>query len=715
MKEKENDIKKEKEPNFIILTKQGTKTSKNNNRCYLTLKEGDHSLRFNFSTDSNLNQQKLIKTISNIRNQMKNMNQSNSKNSIIEHRNLLINESIEDKNENKKDSNDIHLNCNKDYENNQKWGEKEDTQDKINNNKDLSSIIIEDDKISDNCHDIIKKSEIDGNFGTNLNEKTVRTQLQLNKKEKPKSIQQSDKAEISKVNSESDNVTEFDHKLKNILKFRYDNGSIIKGDINEKEEIENELIDNDKDIIIDSKDNNKNEKYEKQNENEEKIIFKPNIIQKNNFIGDDKENKINKKNEKYEKENNNDLINQDSNISKSNNNNNNLIDINKDNNKKSNDDGTMVGEDINENKNTLSIPAIALFRNNTYNKNIENKEKDHDKKKLKKMPISVIRKKMQNICNPQSSTRGQLKSVKSIKSETIDSTTYFYRTMHLMQKNCYICEKPFYLSSLFCADCGIHYLCRKCLKNYYEEYIESQNKIDFLKCPFTKCNRKINYEIIQNIISEGHQHLYESKTNADEKFNNNDINYNYNNITLSSKNNENSIKMYSEKHVLDVNTNMNFFMFKKSKDIFCPKCLNPNLFSKTSNHFIKCLNCGNKICKYCLKEYKDLHLNIRVEGYCKIYFRRDPDEDESKNYLMNFLLQLLFVIAMYLFMYSGTYLLLSNKLKEKWGLDDKRKNCLFYFKKIIIFLIVIIFVIICSPVIIFFYPFFPAFIALLDY
>ena len=57
------------------------------------------------------------------------------------------------------------------------------------------------------------------NFVSSINKKSVRTQF--NKKDRQKSIQQSDKAEISKVNSESDNITEFDNKLKNSIKFRY--------------------------------------------------------------------------------------------------------------------------------------------------------------------------------------------------------------------------------------------------------------------------------------------------------------------------------------------------------------------------------------------------------------------------------------------------------------------------------------------------------------
>ena len=696
MTEEESDIKKEKEPNFIIIAKQGTSTTKNNNRSYLTLKEGDLSLKMNLnaSIDTKINHQKIMKTLSSIKKQMKNMKQKNRE---AGYRNLLINEN--------QDSKNLCLNDIKEKEK-KKWGGGEDTQVNINinNHKELSSIIIEDDKMTENYNENMKKIEIESNFVTNFNDKSIRTQL--NKKEKQKSVQQSDKAEISKVNSESDNVTELDNKLKNIMKFRYDSGYLVKGDINEKEEIENELIDNEKDLITVYKDNDKNENNKK--ENEERIIFKQDTIKKNNFI----EGKENTNDKNKEKENN-ISNNKDSNKNKDNNKND-LIDISKDNDKicKDKDIGSDIDETVNEHNNAKSIPIMPYFRNKTHNQDLEKKDKKIEQN-IKNKPISIIRKKIQNNINPQSSTRELLKSVKTVKSEKHESTSFFYRTMQLIQKNCFICEKQFYLNKLLCADCGLHFLCRKCLKNYYEDYIESQNTI-ILKCPCNKCDKLINYEIIKSIISEGHQHMYESKIKSnDNKYNNNDMIFN--SVNYNSKNNENSIKMYSEKHVLDVNSNMTFFMFKKSKDIFCPKCLNPNLFSKTGNHFIKCLNCNNKICKYCLKEYTSMHLNLRLEGYCKVYFRRESENLEDKNYVLIFLLQLLFVIAMYVFVYSGAYLFFYDTLKEKWKLNDKRKNCVFYLKKIIIFLISIMLIAICFPIFIVFYPFFPSIIALFDY
>ena len=188
----------------------------------------------------------------------------------------------------------------------------------------------------------------------------------------------------------------------------------------------------------------------------------------------------------------------------------------------------------------------------------------------------------------------------------------------------------------------------------------------------------------------------------------------YNSINLEQKYDESNVKMYSERHVLDISNNMNFYLYKKSKDIFCPKCLNPNLFSKTNNEFIKCLNCNYKICKHCLKEFTPKHLDIKVEGYCKVYFRKDEEYVDTSQYTHNYFMQLLFVVVMYLFTYIGVYLFFHSIFKEKCQLNN-HKNNFTWIKKLIVIIICSFFLILCCPLIIICYPFFPALIALCDY
>ena len=540
--------------------------------------------------------------------------------------------------------------------------------------------MIKNDKLSINKKEKDNLKDIEKNFvSSSLNKKSTRTQFK--KERQQKLMQQSDKAEISKVNSESDNVTEFDNKIKLLVKFRYDNGQSIKGDINEKEELENELIDNEKDMITVLNNNNKNFNEFK----EEKLIYNKDTLtmKKNNYL-----NNLIEKNEKFE------VINNDNNNSeeKKENNKINLIDISKDN--KISNEGLIGNDNISENKKLMPMIPNIVKANNLGD--INNKEKKQNKK-INTISIikKQIQKKVENSNLSNSSNRELLKNNKAI-----------FRSMQLIQKNCFICEREFYLSKLYCANCGIHSICRRCLKSYYEDYIENKNNSKILKCPNTLCDKTINYEILKTIISERHQQIYEKE--KDEK---KDLIYNKNEI----KHNDNNIKIYSEKHVLDICSNMKFFMFKKKENIFCPKCLNPNLFSKTNTHFIKCLNCNYKVCKYCLKEFTEKHLDIKVGGYCKIYFRKDIEDYGQNNQFLFYLLQLLFVIAMYLLAYCGTYLFFYEIFKIKFRLNSHKKNFYYYIKKVIIITFSIILFIISCPFIFVCFPFFPVIIALFDF
>ena len=676
----------EKEPNIIIITKPGINSTKNNH-SYLTLKKGEYILSIDIdnSINSKLNKQKIFQTLSDLRSHLedKTIKRNSIKNRLIKHH-INSNNTI-------KGAKDIKLK--------EKIINNDDT--RINNkNKEFPSIIItNEDKLSENKKNIESKKaenlkEIEENFTSSINKKSIKTQL--NKKDKQKSIQQSDRAEISKANSDSDNVTEYDNKIKMIVKYRLDNGQSIKCDINEIEEFENELIDNDKDIITVLNNNNNNNKNnnKKNNDKEEKIIFKQDTIsiKKNNFLDDEKNEKLDNKND------NNKIISKDSDKE---NNKNNLIEISKDN--KISNDNSIVNDNISEHKKLMPLIPEGIVKKNNLGENNEAIQSSY----IKAKPITIVNKK-----NLKKTVNSNLiSSNRDLKVN--ESTRVYYKPMQMTQKNCYICEKPFYLSKLFCADCCIHFLCRKCIKNYYEDYIENKNNTKILKCPNTKCDKLIDYEILKTIISENHQRLYElDKSENKALCKNNGI---YNSMKLSLvKDDKNNAKKYTEKHVLDINSNMNFFMYKKSKDIFCPKCLNPNLFSKTNNHFIKCLNCDYKICKYCLKEYTLRHLDMKIEGYCKVHYRSDEKNEDEKNIFFIYFLQLFFVISMYILTYCGSYLFFYNNFKAIFGLNNKNKNCSYFIKKFLNVLFSSILFLITCPFIIILYPFFPAVIASFD-
>jgi len=738
------------EMNYIIISKQGLNTAKNNrgnNLSQLTLKDGEHSVKINLNTsfDNKINKDNILQTISDYRKKFillqkhknnkfhhyktsfKENNRQRYKNELIDQKNFSSYNSVDALQDiNKLDKDNISNkgdNVNKTSENNntnKNFNKSNNKDEKIINTddnkllvKNNNSLIIENKKKDD-------ENENEENFVSSINKKSVKT-LQI-KKELQKSKQISDKAEISKVNSESDKFTDYDMKLKSSMKLKKinDNNSnnkvIISSDINEKEEYENEIIDNEKDImtIIDNNENKQNEFNTGRNiDNNEN---NNNKIKTNNFFT--KSNKIIDQSSILENSGGDDLIDKTS-IKKE------LINKEKDklenidNNSNQNSDKNLIPDNTSENKKLIPIP---ILKKNTKNpKESATKEQElnenHNKKK-----VSII------LNDPQKNTSSSVTGVNNIflsqnakqnsslnnlnnntnnnlNNNTLsNSNRIFFKTYQNIQKECYICEKPFYFIKLYYAECGLHFLCRKCLKSYYEDYLEHKNFSKILKCPCAQCDKTIDYEkIVKDIISESHQKIYENHFEDKNEEKDGDC-------TIDT-----NIKLYTKRHVLDINNNKNIYMFKKSRDRYCPRCLMPYLFSKTNNNFIKCLFCNLKICKYCLKEYTPKHLNLLDEDHCKIRFRRTLDEQEQSNCFIKFLIELFFVIATFILIFPGIFLTFLNKLNGCFGLKKKEKNSNYIIKSIFSWIFCVIFFIICFPFIILIYSMFPAFIALFDY
>ena len=284
---------------------------------------------------------------------------------------------------------------------------------------------------------------------------------------------------------------------------------------------------------------------------------------------------------------------------------------------------------------------------------------------------------------------------------------------------CFICERYFNENKMFYPKCLVHSLCKKCLKNYYEDIFE--NNIFLLKCPDTNCNKEIDLNILKSIISNVHYEVFMNNQNL-QKINNN-IKKNFNNgkeiilkdtkITFNSKISYENMKLYTQKNVLDINSNEKIYMYKKNKDIFCYNCLQPTLFTKINGHFIKCLNCHYKICRYCFKEFDDFHMDIMTENHCKIYNRKDEYYSDNGSILCNFWIQLFFVFAIYYLMFAGIYFIISRFIEShiKFNNNILLKCCFSLF----IFLISFTILLIICPFLIIIHPFFPAFLSSTDY
>ena len=651
------------ESNYILISKQGVNSTKNNRGCnlsQLTFKEGEQSVKINInsSEDNRISKSNILQTITDYRKKIillqKNKNnkyhhyktstkdknrQRYRKNKLIDEKNIVsYNSEDAMKDINKIEIANISNNTDDDKKNleNQNIEDKikpEDTQIIVKNN---NSLVLEAKKENE-------KNDIEEQLVSSINKKSVKT---LQVKKELKEMQKSNKAEISKVNSESDNATEFDLKLKSSMKLKKinDNNSyftgIIGSNINEKEEFENEIIDNHKDImtILDNNELKQGVSSTKRNldNNDSNNELRKLKIKNNNFINNNIKNV--EQSSIIENSDGNDLIDDNSNNKKDIINNEKEIN-NIDNDNKNLNDNNLIDDNISENKklipilkknninknNLKDLATKALeISDNTIKKKVSINIKDDPKNSLSS--TTAVQNLLLNQNNKQNSSLNNLNGNNSENTNRI-----FFSTYQSIQKDCYICEKSFYFIKLYYAECNQYFLCRKCLKSYYEDYIENNNFSKILKCPCAQCDKTIDYEkIVKDVISDTHQKIYENYNEEKgiiDKYRDVDSNIDTN------------LKLYTKRHVLDVNNNKKIYMFKKTKERYCPRCLMPYLFSKTNNNFIKCLFCNFKICKFCLKEYSHKHLNLQNEDHCKIRYRRNLDEQEKTNPIIKYLIE----------------------------------------------------------------------------
>ena len=269
---------------------------------------------------------------------------------------------------------------------------------------------------------------------------------------------------------------------------------------------------------------------------------------------------------------------------------------------------------------------------------------------------------------------------------------------------CIICERTFAIQKLFASNCKIHKICRKCIKNYYEDIIEQGERN--LKCPIYSCKAIFKKFILKEIISENHYNLLDGKPNIFTYSSSYQISSKYGFIPKEQE----KLKLYTQKHVLDISSNENFFMYNKAKNQFCPKCGEPALFTKIKGHFIKCLNCFHRICKYCMKEFDQNHMDISNEEHCKVYYRIENEVNEPRSCFMNYLIQLFFIISSFIFMFIGGFLTIRNGIK--WFFCVKNDSKCFLW--LIVYFFSIIFFICAIPIILIIFPYFPIFTSIFN-
>jgi len=276
-------------------------------------------------------------------------------------------------------------------------------------------------------------------------------------------------------------------------------------------------------------------------------------------------------------------------------------------------------------------------------------------------------------------------------------------------KHCYICEKYFIFPSLFFSKCKIHFFCKYCLKIYCHDLIlKGERKI---KCPIYKCQYEFDEMILRNIVDDDCYNILFGNINEEQNIDRKTMMVNITKpLILIDKHNLEKTEMYYKENVLDVNTNLTLYSVRKSKDEFCPNCHEHSLFIKTNSFFYKCLNCGHKICKYCNKEFTNMHFSIDDLNHCKVYFRKKKNF-LPKNVIFKFILQIIFTIGMFIISFIFVFWLINSFFMLILRIGKRNKNSL---KIFILYFLNCCGYLIALPFLVIFIPFFPNIIALTD-
>lgn len=238
-----------------------------------------------------------------------------------------------------------------------------------------------------------------------------------------------------------------------------------------------------------------------------------------------------------------------------------------------------------------------------------------------------------------------------------------------------------------------HKFCHKCGKAYYEGKIEEGFYKQF-KCCVYDCISRIDVDILYSLLSKPHLEIIKNKPKIKDN-----IIYS-SNIDLQKYFDTNKIpvvKKYSLKHIIDVNTNQQFFQYNSSKQMACPHCYELALYGQTNQHFVKCFNCFYKLCKHCLLPFEDSHMNYTSDLRCKVYYRRKKTDSKSIfQVIKNVCSWMLLVIAGFVLMSSVGFVYTKNTLLIK----NK-------FKRIVLFAVGLIVSIITMPIFLMSLPYYP--------
>lgn len=318
--------------------------------------------------------------------------------------------------------------------------------------------------------------------------------------------------------------------------------------------------------------------------------------------------------------------------------------------KKNNNDICNLNHFIDEPKDTLTQKTSSI----KFRKNDKTTEDDSDKTKTQDCPIKNDNHDNDNeIPNDVRSIFSNESEILAFKSARSDSIKV--RRKKMQEDNsfaiCLICDR--FLKSCNCYNCKgcAHYFCRKCGKYFYEDKIEQGETI--FTCPVFHCDKSLPQSFLFEIVSKQHYEI--AKNKKDQKITMSSVMQNKIELEQDFLTKMEKVKPYISRNVIDVNNNEAFYMFNRAKVQICPYCKENSLFSKSGQHFIKCLNCMQSICKYCLKAYTPVHIDLTNDNHCLVFFRSSYKNIEVKTKWKEYLYQLLFTICGYVILGMGIY------------------------------------------------------------
>ena len=387
-------------------------------------------------------------------------------------------------------------------------------------------------------------------------------------------------------------------------------------------------------------------------------------------------------------------------------------------------------ENIKDSEHNSTINQINNIYDNKFQLKLRlNKDEIIKKNKVNKISNKVL---PRNFKNANYFTKIKKSNYNLIRSKTFNANKDFdinnLINTKISQIFCFICKS--HDEKFYHAKNCYHYFCKQCGKTFFDQQV--QRVIYTLKCPKYDCDSYLNLNSIKEILSK------ETfiKLDTYQK-----INHNFNKMTsikLNEKiipklfipklNQRNSFETitnesckglncfksnflqihphkknikkhlsHKNRHILKIDNSAKLrhsIQIEKEKNkIICTKCKKPSLFKRDDLSFIRCLNCDNVFCKFCLKKFNNPnHRRYFICAHC--YLKR------KKRNKLSFLNKMKYEI---LFVFSGFFVFIIGftKYEIEFVLRKKRKCFILY---IIFFVIIFCFNFIIA---ILFFPYFP--------